>query len=66
MIKNYNSREWIFGESEENADFHKAKVAVERELREQKYDDMVGRRASDSKVDGSMEAVFQFTLKNIQ
>ena len=66
MLKHYNSREWIFGESEENADFHKAKVAVERELREQKYDDMVGRRASDSKVDGSMEAVFQFTLKNIQ
>lgn len=31
MLKHYNSREWIFGESEENADFHKAKVAVERE-----------------------------------
>lgn len=66
MHAHYDSREWTFKENEERADFDTAKVAVERELREQKYDDMVERWARDSKVDGSMEAVFQFTLKNIQ
>lgn len=34
VLEYYNSREWIFGDSEENADLETARIAVERELRE--------------------------------
>ena len=65
MLEHYNSHEWIFAESDENADLDQARIAVERELREQKYDDMVMQRAKDSEVDGNMKEVFEFTLNNI-
>lgn len=65
VLEHYNSHEWIFAESDENADLDQARIAVERELREQKYDDMVMQRAKDSEVDGNMKEVFEFTLNNI-
>ena len=62
----YESRDWIFGENEEKADLEMARIAVERELREQKYDDMITQRETDSQVTGNMEDVNRLTLKNIQ
>lgn len=64
--EHYESRDWIFGDSEENADLETARIAVERELREQKYDDMITQMETDSEVEGNMEDVNRFTLKNIQ
>lgn len=61
----YNSRDWIFGEEEEKADLETARIAVERELREQKYDEIIMKKAVDSQVEGDMSAVSRFTLKNI-
>ena len=66
ILEYYNSREWIFGDSEENADLETARIAVERELREKKYDDIITQRETDSQVDGNMADVNRFTLKNIE
>ncbi|HJC39056.1 MAG TPA: hypothetical protein H9757_08380 [Candidatus Mediterraneibacter faecigallinarum] len=63
--EHYESREWIFDESEENADLETARIAVERELREQKYDEIIAQKEQDSQVDGDRDAVLRFTLKNI-
>ena len=43
-----------------------ARIAVERELREKKYDDIITQRETDSQVDGNMADVNRFTLKNIE
>mgnify|MGYP001052104280 FL=1 len=43
-----------------------ARIAVERELREKKYDDIITQRETDSQVDGNMADVNRFTLKNIK
>lgn len=61
----YESREWIFDGSEENADLDTARVSVERELREKKYDEIIAQREQDSQVEENREAVLRFTLKNI-
>lgn len=66
ILEHYESRDWIFGENEEKADLEMARIAVERELREQKYDDMITQRETDSQVTGNMENVNRLTLKNIQ
>ena len=66
VLQLYQSRDWIFGDSEENADLETARIAVERELREQKYDDMITQRENSSQVEGSMKDVNRYTLKNIQ
>ena len=42
------------------------RIAVERELREKKYDDIITQRETDSQVDGNMADVNRFTLKNIE
>lgn len=63
--EHYESREWIFDDSEENADLETARVAVERELREKKYDEIIAQREQDSQVEENREAVLRFTLKNI-
>ena len=60
------SRDWIFGGSEENADLETARIAVEREVREQKYDEKIAQLENDSQVNGDMEQVSRFTLKNIE
>ena len=66
VLQYYQSRDWIFGDSEENADLETARIAVERELREQKYDDMITQRENGSQVEGNMKDVNRYTLKNIQ
>ena len=65
-LQNYQSREWIFGGSEEKDELETARIAVERELREQKYDDMITQRENGSQVEGNMKDVNRYTLKNIQ
>ena len=66
VLQYYQSRDWIFGDSEENADLETARIAVERELRELKYDDMITQRENGSQVEGNMKDVNRYTLKNIQ
>ena len=65
IVEHYQSREWIFGENDENADLETARVAVERELREKKYDEMIAQRESDSQVKVDGEELYSFTLMNI-
>ena len=60
-----NSRDWIFGEDAKKADLETARVAVIRELREEKYDAIIEKTADNSQVSGDMESMSQFTLKNI-
>ena len=66
ILECYESRDWIFGGSEENADLETARIAVEREVREQKYDEKIAQLENDSQVNGDMEQVSRFTLKNIE
>lgn len=65
IVEHYNSRDWIFGEDAEKADLETARVAVIRELREEKYDAIIEKNAENSQVSGDMESMSQFTLKNI-
>ena len=65
IVEHYNSRDWIFGENAEKADLETARVAVIRELREEKYDAFIEKNAENSQVSGNMESMSQFTLKNI-
>lgn len=62
----YSQGEWIFEGSEENADLETARIAVERELREKKYDAMIAQMTEDSTVSGDLESVDRFTLNNIK
>ena len=66
VLEYYNSREWIFGDSEENADLETARIAVERELREKKYDIIITQRETDSQVDGEHGGCKPVYLKNIE
>lgn len=65
IVEYYNTRRWIFGDSEENADLETARVAVIRELREKKYDEMITQRKESSLVEGDMTKIAEFTLKNL-
>lgn len=65
IVEHYNSRDWIFGEDAKKADLETARVAVIRELREEKYDAIIEKTADNSQVSGDMESMSQFTLKNI-
>ena len=65
IVEHYNSRDWIFGEEAEKADLETVRIAVIRELREEKYDAIIEQRVENSQVSGDMESMNQFTLKNI-
>lgn len=65
ILKYYNSQDWIYGENGDKADLETARISVERELREKKYDEIVERKVKNSKVDGDMKKISRFTLKNI-
>lgn len=65
ILEHYNTRDWIFGDSEENADLETARVAVIRELREKKYDDMIAQRKEDSVVEGDLTEIAHFTMESI-
>lgn len=63
--EHYESREWIVGESGEKLELEEARPAVEQELREMKYDDMMLRLEEDSQVETDTEALYRFTLEKI-
>lgn len=65
IVEHYNTREWIFDGSEENADLETARVAVIRELREKKYDEMITQRKEQTFVEADMTKLADFTRKNI-
>jgi len=43
-----------------------ARIAVERELREKKYDAMIAQMTEDLEVSGDLEAVDRFTLDHLK
>lgn len=65
IVAYYNTRTWILGDSEENADLETVRVAVIRELREKKYDEMITQRKENSLVQGDVTKIAEFTLKNL-
>lgn len=65
ILKHYNSHDWIYGENGDKADLETARISVERELREKKYEEIVEQKAKNSKVGGEMKKISRFTLKNI-
>ena len=65
ILAYYESREWTFGDSGEPADLETARIAVERELREKKYDEIIAQREADSQVETDREELYRFTLQNI-
>lgn len=65
ILEYYESQEWTFGDSGERADLETARIAVERELREKKYDEIIAQREADSQVETDREELYRFTLQNI-
>lgn len=64
IVAHYNSRKWIFGEEEIVADLEMARVAVVRELRELKYDEIIARRGEELKVTGEGKDLNRFTREH--
>ncbi len=54
-----------FSRRREKADLETARIAVERELREKKYDAMIAQMTEDLEVSGDLEAVDRFTLDHL-
>ena len=64
--KRYESRDWIVGRNAEKADLETVRANVERELREENYDEIIRQRADDSNVETNWEKLYSFTLKSIK
>ena len=62
----YSQGEWGFQDDVEKADLETARIAVERELREKKYDAMIAQMTEDLEVSGDLEAVDRFTLDHLK
>ena len=62
----YSQGEWVFQDDGEKADLETARSAVERELREKKYDAMIAQMTEDLEVSGDLEAVDRFTLDHLK
>ena len=65
VLEHYNSRKWTYGEEEEELDLETARVSVEQEIREKKYDEIIEKKMKNSQVVGEMGKISRFTLKNI-
>ena len=63
--EHYESRDWVVGENAEKLDLEEARPAVEQELREMKYDEIIAQREEDSQVETDREELYRFTLQNI-
>ena len=46
-------------------DLETARISVEQELREKKYDEIIGQKMKNSQVVGERGEISRFTLKNI-
>ena len=65
VLEHYNSHDWVHDDSEEKMDLETARISVEQELREKKYDEMIGQKMKNSQVVGERGEISRFTLKNI-
>lgn len=61
----YNSRDWIVGEEARKADLSEARAAVVDEMRRARYAELTEGKAEVAEVDGDMENISQFTLKQL-
>ena len=65
VLEHYNSHDWVHDDSEEKMDLETARISVEQELREKKYDEIIGQKVKNSQVVGERGESSRFTLKNI-
>lgn len=65
VLEHYNSHDWVHDDSEEKMDLETARISVEQELREKKYDEIIGQKVKNSQVVGERGEISRFTLKNI-
>ena len=59
--EHYHSQDWFIGEDAQKASFDDAKIAVERDLREQKYDEIVENKAASYEIKGNDDRLVAFT-----
>lgn len=52
VLEHYNSHDWVHDDSEEKMDLETARISVEQELREKKYDEIIGQKMKNSQVVG--------------
>lgn len=65
VLEHYNSHDWVHDDSEEKMNLETARISVEQELREKKYDEIIGQKMKNSQVVGERGEISRFTLKNI-
>ena len=65
VLEHYNSHDWVHDDSEEKMDLETARISVEQELREKKYDEIIGQKMKNSQVVGERGEISRFTLKNV-
>ena len=65
VLEHYNSHDWVHDDCEEKMDLETARISVEQELREKKYDEIIGQKMKNSQVVGERGEISRFTLKNI-
>ena len=63
--KHYDNDDWFVGEEAREVDLSEARAAVIDELRRAKYEEMTEEKAKVAEVDGDMDALSQFTLKEM-
>lgn len=63
--KHYDNDDWFVGEEAREVDLSEARAAVIDELRRAKYEEMTEEKAKVAEVDGDMDALSQFTLKQL-
>lgn len=61
----YNTRDWIVGEDARKADLSEARAAVIDEMRRNRYQELTEQKAAVAEVDGDMDQLSQFTLKQL-
>ena len=61
----YNTRDWIVGEDARKADLSEARAAVIDEMRRNRYKELTEQKAAVAEVDGDMDQLSQFTLKQL-
>lgn len=62
----YDSKEWVVGHEAEMADLDSVRTAVEAELRDKKYEEMVEKRAAELEVTGDMERMYRFVRNRLK
>lgn len=63
--EHYDNDDWFVGEDAREVDLSEARAAVVDELRRAKYEELTEEKTKVAEVDGDMEALSQFTLKQL-